>query len=720
MGRAVLILLVVASVVVLQGDGISAIPETISFQGILRDAAGETVANGPYEIVFTLHDAEQGGDMLWEENQVLEVTDGVFNAMLGSAMPFTMDFADQYWLGVAIMGEPELEPRVALSSSPYALRAHYANIGQDSDWAFAGGDIHRLTGNVGIRTSAPAYALDVADTARVTALRLPTGATDGAVLTSNAAGDATWQVPSSGGMGGVGTTGSIPVLVAPTVLGNSVMHENLGHVGIGTVYPAAAIEVRGDDQGIRTSSSDSLFMAEMRYDAIWGPLLQGVIQHMPPTLTLDAFSPGTGDAGTIILGKMGDAVGIGTDNPGTKLEVIGSISSKETVADNTRIVLRSRADFGYLNLANALAGEGLRFQTDGATRMLMRKDGNIGIGTMDPGTLLDVAGTARVAGFELTAGAADRSLLMSDSLGVGTWQSLADLGFTLDEAYDGGGGGAGRTIVADSGSVYVSGPDGLTVDGNVGIGLANPNRQLYVFDSHEDLVYPIKVHNHHNDSNAAVGILFALDGNQAPAEPDTSAGKGALVYEQNETRGRGDFHFLQDSSPSWDDNPTIVDAVMTIQNDGDVGIGTTDPESTFEVVGDVKIVDDYVTIQTSGETVTVTVGTHTTITIDRQDGVIIESDSIEITSTGNLDLTAASSINISSPAINVTSSDIDIQSQDVTILTTRYDLSATSRVDIASGALIDVGAPNINVHGVEVVVTGDAYVDVNGGLITLN
>jgi hypothetical protein len=704
--RRVLLIALVAACAALPGAGISAIPETISFQGVLRDAAGEIVPDGPYEIQFMLYDAEQGGDMLWEEMQTLEVTDGVFNAILGSMMPFAMDFADQYWLSVAIMGEPELEPRVALSSSPYALRANFANFGQDSDWTIAGGDVYRLMGNVGIRTSAPGYALDVADTARVNALRLPTGATDGAVLTSNAAGDATWQVPSSGGMGGAGTTGSIPVFVAPTTLGNSVLFENLGNVGTGTVYPAAAIEVRGDDRGVRTTSADSLFMAEMRYDAIWGPLLQGVIQHMPPTLTLDAFSPGVGDAGTIILGKMGDAVGIGTTTPGSRLEVIGAINSKDSAGENTRVTMRGYSQHGVLNIVYAEEGKGLRFQTDGETRMLMRKDGNIGIGTMSPERLLDVAGTARMEGFELTTGVAEGNVLMSDSLGVGSWKSLGSLGFTLDDAYDGGGGGAGRTIVADSGSVYVSGPDGLTVDGKVGIGLTNPNKKLYVHESQEGLVYPLKLHNAEHYPDVSVGILFAVEGDNVPDEPDTTAGKGALVYEMTDTGGRGDFHFLQNTESAWERNPAIEDAVMTIQNDGDVGIGTTDPVSTFEVAGDMTIVDDDVTIETSGETVTITVGTHTTVTIDRQEGVIIESDSIEIVSTGNLDLTAADAININSP-------DINVQTQ-------TFDLNATTRADIAAGAMIDVGAPNINVHGVEVFVTGAGFVDVNGGLITLN
>jgi len=53
-------------------------------------------------------------------------------------------------------------------------------------------------------------------------------------------------------------------------------------------------------------------------------------------------------------------------------------------------------------------------------------------------------------------------------------------GNTLDQAYDQGGEGGGRQIVADAGAVDIAGPDGLVVEGNVGIGTANPLRKLTV------------------------------------------------------------------------------------------------------------------------------------------------------------------------------------------------------------------------------------------------
>jgi hypothetical protein len=66
----------------------------------------------------------------------------------------------------------------------------------------------------------------------------------------------------------------------------------------------------------------------------------------------------------------------------------------------------------------------------------------------------------------------------------GTIQSTAATGGggtggnTLDQAYDQGGSGAGRTITADAGPVVINGPGGLTVQDDVNIGTSSSGAQL--------------------------------------------------------------------------------------------------------------------------------------------------------------------------------------------------------------------------------------------------
>jgi hypothetical protein len=139
----------------------SAVPSTIDFQGRLHDSGGNPV-NATMLITFTLYDMLAGGSILWSEDYMVEIMDGLFQVKLGQINPITPDlFAEpDRWLGIRIGGEAELSPRTKISSAGYALQAPE----NDPTWLGApelSSAIGR-TGNVGIGTISPEAILEVA------------------------------------------------------------------------------------------------------------------------------------------------------------------------------------------------------------------------------------------------------------------------------------------------------------------------------------------------------------------------------------------------------------------------------------------------------------------------------------------------------------------------------------------------------------------------------
>jgi len=99
------------------------VPKTISYQGVLTDAAGSNIPDGNYNLTFKIYDAGTSGTALWTENHTVAVSNGIFNTILGTVNPLELPFDTQYWLGVTVEGGAELSPRIQLTSSPYSFNA---------------------------------------------------------------------------------------------------------------------------------------------------------------------------------------------------------------------------------------------------------------------------------------------------------------------------------------------------------------------------------------------------------------------------------------------------------------------------------------------------------------------------------------------------------------------------------------------------------------------
>ena len=98
------------------------VPSNMTFQGVLTDDMGVLFPDGNYDLTFKIYGVSTGGSALYTEAHTgVPVVRGGFSVILGSITPLTLPFDAPYWLGITVGTNPELTPRVPLTSSPYAL-----------------------------------------------------------------------------------------------------------------------------------------------------------------------------------------------------------------------------------------------------------------------------------------------------------------------------------------------------------------------------------------------------------------------------------------------------------------------------------------------------------------------------------------------------------------------------------------------------------------------
>ncbi|MFC1683718.1 hypothetical protein ACFL0G_05900, partial [Candidatus Zixiibacteriota bacterium] len=115
-------------------------------------------------------------------------------------------------------------------------------------------------------------------------------------------------------------------------------------------------------------------------------------------------------------------VGIGTTNPGAKLDCPGPVRIGSPVSAPTSAV-------GLMIFANDNTWNSIPLavrNTDSDHLLYVRGNGDVGVGTFNPAAKLEVVGTARMTGFTMPTGASNGHVLTSDGSGNGTWQA----GFT--------------------------------------------------------------------------------------------------------------------------------------------------------------------------------------------------------------------------------------------------------------------------------------------------
>jgi len=101
----------------------AALPQTINYQGYLKDGNGLPV--NATTISFRLYSSASPVNPLWSgQPQSVTPANGIYNTQIG---PTDLPFDRHYWLGVTVGSDPELKPLQKLDSVPYALRAATAD-----------------------------------------------------------------------------------------------------------------------------------------------------------------------------------------------------------------------------------------------------------------------------------------------------------------------------------------------------------------------------------------------------------------------------------------------------------------------------------------------------------------------------------------------------------------------------------------------------------------
>jgi len=110
-------------------------------------------------------------------------------------------------------------------------------------WGDFANDIVTVHGNIGIGTTAPVSALDVDGDLRLAQMTAPNPTAD---KLYNVGGTLTWNgSPLATGGSISGNTGYISKFTSSSAVGDSIMFESSGKIGIGSTSPAQTLDVNG-------------------------------------------------------------------------------------------------------------------------------------------------------------------------------------------------------------------------------------------------------------------------------------------------------------------------------------------------------------------------------------------------------------------------------------------------------------------------------------------
>jgi len=540
----------------------AAVPRLLTVQGRLKESGA--AVSGSYDMTFYIYNVETAGTPLYTEAHTganaVSISAGFFSTRLGEIVTLDLPFKEQYWLGLKVESDAEMTPRIKLTNSSYAFVARDLNVGANLNIDSGTLYVDIASNEVGIGTTSPGAKLDV----------------EGEVYIDDKL---------------------------------TVRYDAESESG--------TIERLGGEFKIDSGSGANLYLYQ-----------QGGVKIRVKNTTTEHFNSLVGGVNNSYdLGSTGGKwkdlylgghayidgdVGIGTTTPQKKLHINGTTRFDDELfisADMGRISW-SGSDFivrgeSGKDLQLGAGGDSDVFEIESGapsdSMLIQATTGNVGIGTTSPGAKLDVNGEIKLEGgnqgFAITsldpsddptgytAGISHGGIAISGDAGTNRQMFLFNDGTTTYDIFsvlsstDAGSNWNPRLVVEQTGAVGIgttSPGHKLDVDGNTNISANNwahaggnlAYRDSYFGYSTSYRVLQLgEIQGSPNWRAIAIGV-----------DPSTNPG-GA--FSGNEVALPNFIEFMQANSDNsnWTQNVLVLD-------DGDVGIGTTEPDHPLMISGD--------------------------------------------------------------------------------------------------------------------------------------
>jgi hypothetical protein len=118
---------ILATVLALACTAAADVPRLINYQGSLTDENGYPL-HGQHVLTFKMYYVLAGGTPRWEESHLVDVYEGLYNVILGgtTAIVDSLFENQDLWMGLTVDSDPELVPRMRLTTVPWAYRSAVA------------------------------------------------------------------------------------------------------------------------------------------------------------------------------------------------------------------------------------------------------------------------------------------------------------------------------------------------------------------------------------------------------------------------------------------------------------------------------------------------------------------------------------------------------------------------------------------------------------------